>query len=223
MAYRPSFVIDEALGLQYKGLSKDEREIYDWEFQDFNMMADKYENVGKRAPYNIFRRAFRIFTNTWEHIMLIVVSSTSGQICASITPPEQKMDPSWREQTSISFIENFAFVQTYGVNSETVQSITAETCTDWEEFLKSDVRIIEYFKLGRPLIYGIFLDEQPVKYPKKYNLESKFEECGEFKFMATKLFGGKEYGLTRKLTFYLVCLTLPLGQIFCPATLTRKT
>ena len=36
-AYRPLFVIDEALGLQYKGLSKDEKEIYDWRFQDFNM------------------------------------------------------------------------------------------------------------------------------------------------------------------------------------------
>ena len=90
--------------------------------------------------------------------MLIVISSTSGQICASFPPPERKMDPSWRQQTSGRFIENFALVQTFSVNSETVQTITAETFTDWEKFLKSDVRIIEYFKLGRPLIYGVFLE-----------------------------------------------------------------
>ena len=66
-------------------------------------MADKYVNVGGRAPYNVFRRAFRIFTNTWEHIMLIVISSTSGKICASFTPPEQKIDPSLRQQTSGRF------------------------------------------------------------------------------------------------------------------------
>ena len=86
----------------------------------------------KRSPYNVFRRVFRIFTNTWDHIMLIVISSTSGQICASVKLPELKVDPSWRPQTSSRFIENFALVQTYNVNSETVQTITAETFTDWE-------------------------------------------------------------------------------------------
>ena len=214
------FVIDEALGLQYKGLSKDEKEIYDWRFQDFNMMADKYVNVGGRAPYNVFRRVFRIFTNTWEHIMLIVISSTSGKICASFPPPEQKLDPSLRQQTSSRFIENFVLVQTFNVNSETVQSITAETCTDWEKFLKSDVRIIEYFKLGRPLIYGVFLDN--VKDLKKYNLESKFEECGEFKFMATKLFGGENYGLTDKIGLLYAMLNFAFGTNFLPSYVSKE-
>ena len=157
--------------------------------------------------------------------MLIVVSSTSGQICASFTPPEQKMDPSWRQQTSISFIENFALVQTYSVNSETVQSITAETFTDWEKFLKSDVRIIEYFKLGRPLIYGIFLEnvkDLKCENPKKYNLESKFDDCGEFKFMATKLFGGKKYGLTDKIGLLFGMLNFAFGTNFLPSYVSKE-
>ena len=209
--------------MQYKGLSKDEKEIYDWKFQDMDMKADKYVNVGKRSPYNVFRRVFRIFTNTWEHIMLIVIS-TSGQI--SVPLPEWKLDPSWRPQTSSRFIENFALVQTYSVNSETVQSITAETFTDWEKFLKSDVRIIEYFKLGRPLIYGIFLenvkDRENVKDPKKYNLEAKFDECGEFKFMATKLFGGKEYGLTDKIGLLFGMLNFAFGTNFLPSYVSKE-
>ena len=155
---------------------------------------------------------FRIFTNTWEHIMLIVISSTSGKICASFPPPEQKIDPSFRQQTSGRFIENFVLVQTFSVNSETVQSITAETFPDWEKFLKSDVRIIEYFKLGRPLIYGVFLEN--VKDPKKYNFESKFDDCGEFKFMATKLFGGKEYGLTDKIDLLFGMFNFAFGTEF---------
>ena len=212
------FVIDEAHGLQYKGLSKDEKEIYDWKFMDFNLNNNEYRNVDKRAPYNVFRRAFRIFTNTWDYIMLIVIS-TSGQI--SVLLPDWKLDPSLRQQTSGRFIENFALVQTYSVHSETVQTITAETCTDWEKFLKSEDRIIEYFKLGRPLIYGVFL-ENVVKNRENYDLEAKFEydleakfnDCGEFKFMATKLFGGKEYGLTTNIDLLFGMFNFAFGTEF---------
>ena len=220
------FVIDEALGLQYKGFSKDEKEIYDWRFQDVDLRAQKHVNIGKVAPFNILRRIFRIFTNTWEHIMLIVISNTSGEICASAPPPEPKMDPSFRPQTSISFIEHFVLVQTFNVNSEIVQFITAETFPDWDKFLKSDVRKIEYFKLGRPLIYGIFLDNvkylENVKDPKKYNLESKFDDCGEFKFMATKLFGGKEYGLTDKIDLLFGMFNFAFGTNFLPSNVSKE-
>ena len=117
-------------------------------------------------------------------------------------------------------------VQTYNVNSETVQSITAESFTDWEKFLKSDVRIIEYFKLGRPLIYGIFLDNvkdlENVKDPKKYNLESKFDDCGEFKFMATKLFGGENYGLTDKIGLLYSMLNFAFGTNFLPSNVSKE-
>ena len=220
------FVIDEAHGLRYKGRSKDEKEIYDWKFMDFNMNADNYGNVDKRAPYNIFRRAFRIFTNTWDYIMLIVIS-TSGQI--SVPLPDWKLDPSWREQTSCRFIENFALVQTYSVHSETVQKITAKTCTDWKKFLKSKDRIIEYFKLGRPLIYGVFLEKVATdreKYNREakfeYNLEAEFNECGEFKYMAKKLFGGEKYVLTGKIDLLFGMFNFAFGTEFLPGYVSKE-
>ena len=74
--------------MQYKGLSKDEEEIYNWRFRDLDMMADKYVNVGERSPYNVFRRVFRIFTNTWEHIMLIVIRVPVGKFECSTTRME---------------------------------------------------------------------------------------------------------------------------------------
>ena len=221
------FVIDEAHGLRYKGLSNDEKEKYDWKFMDFNMNANKYVKVDERAPYNVFRRAFRIFTNTWDYIMLIVIS-TSGQI--SVLVPDWKLDPSLRQQTSGRFIENFALVQTYSVHSETVQTITAKTCTDWEKFLKSRDRIIEYFKLGRPLIYGVFL-ENVVKNREnfeidltkfEYDLEAKFADCGEFKFMAAKLFGGEKYGLTDKIGLLYGMFNFAFGTDFLPSYVNKE-
>ena len=220
------FVIDEAHGLQYKGLSKDEKSKYNWEFRDMVVKDKKYENVGKRSPYNVFRRVFRIFTYTWDHVVLILIS-TSGQI--SVLLPDWKLDPSWRPQTSIRFIENFALVQTFSVHSETAQTLTAEKFTDWNEFLKSKDRIIEYFKLGRPLIYGIFL-ENVVKDRENYDLEAKFEydleakfdDCGEFKFVAVKLFGGKEYGLTGKIGLLFGMLNFAFGTDFLPSYVSKE-
>ena len=212
--------------MQYKGLSKDEEDKYNWEFRDMVVSANKYDNVGKRSPYNVFRRVFRIFTNTWERIMLIVIS-TSGQI--SVLLPDWKLDPSWRPQTSIRFIENFALVQTFSVHSETAQTLTAEKFTDWNEFLKSKDRIIEYFKLGRPLIYGIFLEKVVID-RKKYNLEAKFEynleaefnECEEFKYMATKLFGGEKYGKTDKIGLLFGMLNFAFGTDFLPGYVSKE-
>ena len=47
---------------------------------------------------------------------MLIVISTSGQI--SVLLPELDLDPSRREAASNEFIENFALVQTYNVNSE---------------------------------------------------------------------------------------------------------
>ena len=225
------FVIDEAHGLRYKDYNKDGGVKYNWSFRDKNLSDDTISDAHERSPYNVFRRVFRIFKNTWERIILIVIS-TSGQM--SVLLPEWRLDPSRRPGTSSRFIESFALVQTYSVNSETVQSLTADMfpnqgIKDWNEFLKSDFRKREYFKFGRPLIYGIFLKNVVNDLRKyelegkfEYDLEAKFDECGEFNFMASKLFGGKEYGETSNISLLYGMFNFAFGTNFLPSYVSKE-
>ena len=213
------FVIDEAHGLRHK---KDDGN-YKWKLRDFNLAKGEPFTALNRSPYNVFRRTFRIFTNTWERLMLIVIS-TSGQI--SILLPELKMDPSRRPETSNKFIENFSLVQTYNANSKIVRDINAnmfpneEGIKDWKEFLKSDFRKKEYFKFGRPLTYGIFLEK--VGELKGYKLKEKFDDCEEFSFMASKLFGGKKYDKTNKIGLLYGMFNFAFGTNFLPSYVSKE-
>ena len=216
------FVIDEANGLRYKNQTKDGGVKYNWIFRDIDFKKNLISYVSELAPYNVFRRVFRIFKNTWERIILIVIG-TSGEV--SVPLPEWKLDSSRRPETSSRFIENFALVQTYSVNSETVQFLTADMfpyqgINDWQEFLKSDFRKREYFKFGRPLIYGVF--QECVKDLKTYDLEADFDECGEFKFMASKLFGGEKYGLTDKIGLLYGMFNFACGTNFLPSYVSKE-
>ena len=61
-----------------------------------------------------------------------------------------------------------------------------------------------------------------MKDPKKYNLEAKFDDCGEFKFMATKLFGGEEYGLTDKIGLLFGMFNFAFGTNFLPSYVSKE-
>jgi hypothetical protein len=67
------FVIDEARGLFFENPGD---EMIDWKFRDSNEPKDQIN----RAPYNVFRRAFRFFDCHWEHLMLIIIS-TCATLC----------------------------------------------------------------------------------------------------------------------------------------------
>jgi hypothetical protein len=69
------FVIIEAKGLHYKGPEEAE-ELYSWIFQDYNPEKKKHLTVYNSAPYNVFRRIFRMFIFTWERLMLVVVGTS---------------------------------------------------------------------------------------------------------------------------------------------------
>ena len=60
-------------------------------------MKKRLSKVYNRAPYNVFRRIFRMFKYTWVRLMLIVIS-TNGQI--SVLLPELELDPSRRQTAS---------------------------------------------------------------------------------------------------------------------------
>ena len=177
------FVVDEAKGLRYKKLGKDE-EKYLWVFRDKNLKTLMFVDIFERAPYNIFRRAFRMFSVPWEFLILIIIS-TSGQI--SVLLPELGIDPSRRETTSLKFIDNFTLVQTYNVNAKSAASIHAgmfprEKINNWNEFLESNFRKEEFFKFGRPLIYGTFVNKIGKKlYTNEYDLDATLDDCKEFK------------------------------------------
>ena len=184
------------------------------------------ENVTNRAPYNVFRRVFRMFTNTWELIMFIVIS-TSGQI--SVLLPELALDPSRRSEGSNRFIENFSLVQTYSANSRETKFINSamfpndKGVKNWKEFLKSNFRIEEYFKLGRPLTFGVFREN--VILDDDYEgekLETKFEGCKEFRFMASKLFGGKEYQKEKKIGPLYGMFNFAFGTNFLPSCVNKE-
>ena len=72
------FVIDEAKGLKFKRPEEMEKNIIG-NFLILNVNTGTSIPVSNRGPYNVFRRVFRMFKNTWERLFLIVIS-TSGQI-----------------------------------------------------------------------------------------------------------------------------------------------
>jgi hypothetical protein len=212
------FVIDEAKGLRFKDPVKDD-EKYFWSFTDYNVKSKQFQVILERSPYNVFRRTFRMFTVPWEFLMLIIIS-TSGQI--SVLLPELDMDPSRREATSLKFIPNFTLVQTYNVNAKDAKSIHSkmfpfENISDWNQFLNSKFRIEEFFKFGRPLIYGTF-----VKNVKKalysnagdYKLDETLENCEEFSFLSKKLFGGKLYEATTNMSILFAMFNFAFGVNF---------
>ena len=216
------FVIDEARGLRYRRPGEKGKK-YSWNFLDKNVNTSKVVPSHDRAPYNVFRRAFRIFKNLWERLILIVIS-TSGQI--SVLFPELELDPSRREATSNQFMDNFVLLQTYNVNSESASSMYADMfpkridnidIKDWMEFIYSAFRIEEFFKFGRPLIYGTFVkDAKDSLYKNDYDLESTFQNCKEFWFLSKKLFGGKEYHFTENIPLLYSMFNFAFGTHFLP-------
>jgi hypothetical protein len=214
------FIIDEAQRLLYKSL-KAPKVPYRWSLRDISFERHRPSGsiisiVG--APLNIFRRIYRMFTNNWDQMMLITVSK---YVEISVQLPELIGDPSRRPNLSKSAMENFSLIQTFNVNSDLFQDVKASMfdsdnekkyhskgeapIKDWNEFLVSQFRKIEYFKLGRPLTYAIFkyFEEKSV-IENKYDLNERFYGAKEFNFMATKLFAGTD-ALTFK-TDDLQCL-----------------
>ena len=222
------FVIDEAHGLKCKNL-KSRKQDFGWKFR--NIFEKELLFLYDRSPYNPFRRAFRIYTNAWEQIILIIVS-TSGQI--SVLIPELVDDPSRRPEGSHRYMENFAFMYTYNANSEIAPFINAEMfqigkykdiegIDGWRVFLKSKFRISEYFKFGRPLIYGIFkLYSDGELANDQYDLEKDFEFCAEFRFLADKLFGGKAYNFTTDMGLLYSMFNFAFGTNFLPSFLKKE-
>ena len=63
------FVIDEAHALLYdvRIMYMESKTKYRWKMRDIDLSGNKSdENEVTRAPYNVFRRIFRMYTNTWE-------------------------------------------------------------------------------------------------------------------------------------------------------------
>jgi hypothetical protein len=155
------FIIDEALGLVYKSLETPKIH-YVWSLRDRKFRIET-------TPYKVFQRIFRMFTNNWNHIMLITVGTFEH---LSVQLPNLRRDPSARPRLIGKEIENFSLIQTYNVNSELFQDVKADMfdtekgkkyysegeppIKDWNEFLVSKFRKIEYFKFGRPLTYRLF-------------------------------------------------------------------
>ena len=210
------FVVDEAKGLRYKNSDKGE-EQYFWMFQDWDIKDKTFGTISERSPYNVFRRTFRMFRLPWEILMLIIIS-TSEQI--SVMSPELVLDPSRRESTSLKFIENFVLVQTYNVNAEEALSIKAgmfpkENIKDWNDFLVSDFRKEEFFKIGRPLIYGTFVNEaRDDLINKNYDLDAILDNCREFSFLSKRLFGGKKFVETENITILNSMFNFAFGVNF---------
>jgi hypothetical protein len=216
------FVIDEAKGLRYPKHGQRE-EKYSWKFLDTNVNTTKVITISDRAPYNVFRRTFRMFTNLWERLIWIVIS-TSGQIRVLFS--ELELDHSRRDTTSSKFLDNFVLLRTYNVNSESASSMYAEMfpirnvnihLKDWMEFIYSPFRIEEFFKIGRPLIYATFVkDAKDSLYNNNYDLESTFQDCKEFWFLSKKLFGGKEYHTTTNIPLLYSMFNFAFGTHFLP-------
>ena len=175
----------------YHGLwceeTKRGKKNYSWHLRDTDVNAKTSRKVHERSPFNIFRRVFRMFSNTWERLMLIV-TGTRGQ--AGMLQPKYELDV--LPMTSHRIIENFSLLQTYNANSDI--SINADMfpneqgICNWMDFLKSDFRKVEYFKFGRPLNYAAFRE-----LAHRCDLKKEFNDCEEFKFIASRLFGDKEY------------------------------
>jgi hypothetical protein len=88
---------------------------------------------------------------------------------------------------------------------------------DWNEFLESSFRIIEYFKFGRPLSYEIFkaYEEENVK-SGIYNLEKTYEKCLEFQLLDKKLSGVTKGCKTQNLTCLYSMFNFAFGTNFIP-------
>ena len=227
------FVIDEAHGLLYdaKDISEAKRRKYEWKLRDINLrIIEKEKEAMKvtRSPYNIFRRVFRMYFYTWEELLFIAIS-TCGQI--SVLLPELKEDPSRRQMGSVKFMDNFALVQTYSANSHDAREISAgmfrkrniHGIKNWKEFLESNFRKIEYFKLGRPLTYAYFKGFWEKKVNEgRYSLEANFKDCTEFSFMATKLFGGGEYTKTKNYSCLYSMFNFAFGTNYLPSFVNRE-
>ena len=217
------FVIDEAHFLLYKS-----QKGYEWQVRNINWKTRKQYDTCL-TPYNIFRRVFRMYSHTWERILLVVIST---QIRVLI--PELKSDPSRRSMGSNQLMDNFVLVRTYNVNSKISLSIKADMFEkgeykningihNWLDFLKSEFRIQEYFKFGRPLIYGYFkLFELENLLNGEYDLEAKFENCREFWSMALKLFGGIRYGHTDNNQCLYCMFNFAFGTNFLPAYMKKE-
>ena len=202
------FVIDE-----YQVLKKH----YNWSFRDARVRCGSAHDVfSERTPFNIFQRVFRMFSNTWERLILIVVGK-SGRTCLPL--PDKDKDPSMAHGTSDGIIDNFSLVQTYSVNSDIFYSINANMfpndkgVINWVDFLKSDFRKEEYFKFGRPLNYAVFKDLACLN---DGEFGAKFKDCREFKFLAFKLLGDREYGEMIEIGFLYSLLNLAFGTNFLP-------
>jgi hypothetical protein len=210
-SYLPSiFVIDEAIGLCYKKSGK----RYSWNFYDWDLDKGKRVRVHNFAPYNVFRRIFRMFDCTWERLMLIIISINRK---VNFKLSDLKLDPSRRKEAHNTFIENFVLANTYNVNSELALAIKADNIPNWNIFLESDERMEEFFKHGRPLIYSTF--KRHIRLFPNYSLEAGFEECYEFTILGKKLFEGDEYNQTLDVARLYSMLNFAFGTNFFPSHL----
>ena len=228
------FVIDEAHLLLYRSQEagpNTDKKRYEWQLRDMNWKTRK-QFASYSAPYNIFRRVFRMYTNAWEQMILIVIS-TCGQI--RVLLPELEHDPSRRASGSNQPMSNFVLVRTYNVNNaKFTLSIKSnmfvrgeykniDGINNWLDFLKSRFRIQHYFKFGRPLIYGYFRQfELKNLYNGEYDPEKKFEDCKEFYSMALKLFGGVRFCHTENDHCLYSMFNFAFGTNFLPAYMKKE-
>ena len=214
------FVIDEYHGLWYKK-TKNGKENYAWCFRDTVVKAKTPSEAYRLSPFNVFCRIFRMFSNTWERLMLIV---TGKHKQASLLQPKRELDLPRLPTASHKIIENFSLLPTYNANSEIFQSINAnmfpndEGICNWVDFLKSDFRIVEYFKFGVHLIMRLLVIEIIVIILRKNLKIVKSSRLWRISSLVVKNIGKRA-----KLAFYIVCSTLPLEQISFPVVWTGKT
>jgi hypothetical protein len=187
-----AFVIDDAQDLLYR---MQDNTPYRWMMRDIgpNECSSQFSDT-EQSPYNIFQRVFRIFSNPWERLMLITVGK-----CEKIIDNKSKTKEDW--ESPVIFMNDFFLTQTFNVNSKIAEEIEADMfqkrsyslmdknpIKDWNEFLDSNFRIIEYFKFGRPLSYGKFKEyEEKNVESGRYNLKETLKNCCEFQFKENKL------------------------------------
>jgi hypothetical protein len=105
------------------------------------------------------------------------------------------------------------------IEAEEKQDRMERIRSDWNLFLKSNERIVAFFKLGRPLIYATFIQNVDEDIS-KYNLEAPYEECKEFSFLMEKIFDGNTiYKETTKVAQLYNMFNLAFGTNFLPSHL----
>jgi hypothetical protein len=219
------FVIDDAQDLFYK---IPDNKPYEWKMRDISLDNCSEPIFDTRqSPYNVFQRVFRIFSNVWERLMLITVGK-----CEKIigNMPKTKEDRSSHFKYPVTFMKDFFLIQTFNVNSGIAKEIEADMfqkrnytlennnpIKDWNEFLGSKFRIIEYFKFGRPLSYGIFkeYEEENVK-SGRYNFKENFEDCSEFQILDKKLTGVTDGSEIQNLKCLYSMFNFAFGTNFIP-------